>query len=243
MVLPDSPVNPFKFRRIPKANFSNSVSKAEFRLGEFGFWDTKAVGGGALGRRRRVVTRHCRLSHIVSTSKHVGPSTGKARRPWIDKVSLVCGMRRKTENEICRHSTFLSIAAVTLAIADSQMLGLPQMIPRWIKFLLAISFVTAGLNIYDKIASRQESWIYKKCRVPNFVLHLMEIFGGSFAAVTVQMLIRHKQNKSYTRIQYLIIVVQMIMVVVLLLAATATATTARLPFLSFQQILQHASQA
>eukprot|EP00954_Amorphochlora_amoebiformis_P014885 1164257-Amorphochlora_amoeboformis.AAC.2 len=61
MVLPDSPVNPFKFRRIPKANFSNSVSKAEFRLGEFGFWDTKAVGGGALGRRS--LTGHSLITH------------------------------------------------------------------------------------------------------------------------------------------------------------------------------------
>mmetsp|Transcript_5632 Transcript_5632/g.7851 ORF Transcript_5632/g.7851 Transcript_5632/m.7851 type:complete len:162 (-) Transcript_5632:239-724(-) len=117
-------------------------------------------------------------------------------------------MRRKIENEIGRHSAFLFIAALTFTMIDSIVLGLPAFIPRWAKFILAMSFVTTGLNVYDKIASIQKIWIYKKCRVPNLVLHLAEFLGGSIASLVLQLIMKHKSEMSYRQIQLSIIGLQ-----------------------------------
>mmetsp|Transcript_878 Transcript_878/g.1410 ORF Transcript_878/g.1410 Transcript_878/m.1410 type:complete len:183 (+) Transcript_878:97-645(+) len=119
-------------------------------------------------------------------------------------------MRRKSQNEIGRHSAFLAIAAFTFAIVDSQLLNLPASIPRPIKSIIAMSFVTMGLNIYDKIASRQKVWVYKKCRVPDLVLHLMEVLGGSFVSLLFQRATKHKCASAYRQIQVAIIAVQLL---------------------------------
>mmetsp|Transcript_3107 Transcript_3107/g.5879 ORF Transcript_3107/g.5879 Transcript_3107/m.5879 type:complete len:155 (+) Transcript_3107:84-548(+) len=120
-------------------------------------------------------------------------------------------MKRKTENEIGRHSAFLSIALVTFAMVDSQLNNAPAFIPRWCKFVLAVSFVTVGLNVYDKIASRQQVWVYKRARVPDLVLHLGEIMGGSLASLVVQTLMRHKCNGSYRQVQLGILGIQILL--------------------------------
>ena len=58
-------------------------------------------------------------------------------------------------------------------------------------YLRVGSLITSIVFIYDKNAA-----FSAKRRVPERMLHLLELFGGAFAVVVLMYLIRHKNRKS-----------------------------------------------
>ena len=70
-------------------------------------------------------------------------------------------------------------------------------------YLLVISIVAAITFAIDKRRARKQLR-----RVPENVLHAMELLGGVFIIIPMMYLIRHKnRKKSYFLITYLILVV------------------------------------
>jgi uncharacterized membrane protein YsdA (DUF1294 family) len=84
-------------------------------------------------------------------------------------------------------------------------LGLTYSIPALIGLLAGVNLATILLYGYDKaIAGGQRT------RVPENVLHLLALLGGSPAAFLSQSLFRHKTVKpSFRRMFWLILVVQL----------------------------------
>jgi uncharacterized membrane protein YsdA (DUF1294 family) len=91
-------------------------------------------------------------------------------------------------------------AAVGLALA----LGVS---PFW-GYLAGINLSAVGLYGYDKWAAGAE-----RLRVPELVLHLLALLGGSPAAFAAQSLFRHKTVKRPFRVVFWLIVVAQIAVI------------------------------
>ena len=73
-------------------------------------------------------------------------------------------------------------------------------------YLLVISIVAAITFAIDKRRARKQLR-----RVPENVLHAMELLGGVFIIIPMMYLIRHKnRKKSYFLITYLILVVWLV---------------------------------
>ena len=80
-------------------------------------------------------------------------------------------------------------------------------------YLLVISIVTAIITVYDKRAAKK----YPKNRVPEKVLILLAIAGGSVVELLTMLKIRHKtQHKKFMIGLPVIIVVQLAMVVLVI---------------------------
>ena len=72
-------------------------------------------------------------------------------------------------------------------------------------YLMAINFTTILMYFYDK--SKAVTGL--GMRVPEMILHLLEVLGGSLGALLAQNLFRHKKRKvSFYKITWMIIVVQ-----------------------------------
>ena len=79
----------------------------------------------------------------------------------------------------------------------------------FIIYFLAISVITAVVTVYDKKASKSRP----KHRVPEKVLFLLALLGGSAAELLVMLKIRHKtKHKRFMMGLPLIIVVQVVVI-------------------------------
>lgn len=73
-------------------------------------------------------------------------------------------------------------------------------------YFLIISLVAAVTFAIDKSCARKQ-----RRRVPENVLHAMELLGGVFIIIPMMYLIRHKnRKKSYFLVTYLILVVWLV---------------------------------
>ncbi len=78
-------------------------------------------------------------------------------------------------------------------------------------YLLIISLITALVTIYDKRAAKK----YPKNRIPEKVLILLAIAGGSFAELLTMLKIRHKtQHKKFMIGLPVIIVLQIVVIII-----------------------------
>lgn len=80
----------------------------------------------------------------------------------------------------------VSICVVATALAA----GLHYSVPLWIAALAGLNVATAYLYAYDKGAAGTE-----RRRVPEALLHLHALLGGSPAALVSQAVFRHKTVK------------------------------------------------
>ena len=71
-------------------------------------------------------------------------------------------------------------------------------------FLAGVNLATFGAYLYDKSVARGEGRFY---RVPETVLHLLALAGGTPAAFAGQKLLRHKSSKQPFRAWFWSIVV------------------------------------
>ena len=79
-------------------------------------------------------------------------------------------------------------------------------------WLIAINVATALLYIYDKSIAGSG-----RTRVPEAILHLVELLGGTPAAFVAQRLLPHKIHKgSYQAVFWLIVAVQIVGVIALI---------------------------
>jgi len=69
-------------------------------------------------------------------------------------------------------------------------------------YLLAVNIVTLCFYGYDKLRAVKHGW-----RVPEIVLHLLALFGGTPGALVGQLLFRHKTRAGRFRVIFIIIVV------------------------------------
>lgn len=97
-------------------------------------------------------------------------------------------------------------ALLALAIVGGMMaLALEWAMPLWIGAAAGINLATVALYGYDKVAA-----VKSRLRVPENVLHLAALLGGSPAALLSQRMFRHKTSKTSFRIWFwLIVVVQL----------------------------------
>ena len=80
----------------------------------------------------------------------------------------------------------VSICVVATALAA----GLHYAVPLWISALVGLNVSTAYLYAYDKGAAGTD-----RRRVPELLLHLHALLGGSPAALVSQVVFRHKTVK------------------------------------------------
>lgn len=81
-------------------------------------------------------------------------------------------------------------------------------------YFLVISFITAVVTVYDKKAAKSRP----KHRVPEKVLFLLALCGGSVAELLVMLKIRHKtKHKRFMIGLPLIIVVQVVVIWLILI--------------------------
>ena len=78
-------------------------------------------------------------------------------------------------------------------------------------YIICISLITAIVTIYDKRAAKK----YPKRRVPENVLLMLAIAGGSVAELLTMLKIRHKtKHKKFMIGLPVIIVLQMVVVII-----------------------------
>jgi uncharacterized membrane protein YsdA (DUF1294 family) len=95
----------------------------------------------------------------------------------------------------------IALAIVTAATASAMMSSLPA----WIGALGGVNLATILLYGYDKAVAGG-----RKTRVPEKVLHLLALLGGSPAALLGQRLFRHKTIKaSFRTLFWLIVALQL----------------------------------
>lgn len=102
--------------------------------------------------------------------------------------------------------------AAVIALAITQLLQWPVLIA-WLVGITLVTFLTYG---FDKWRARR-----RKFRVPERVLHLEALFGGTVGALIAQSLFRHKTIKGSFRIVFWAIFALQIAAVVWYLIATS----------------------
>jgi uncharacterized membrane protein YsdA (DUF1294 family) len=105
-----------------------------------------------------------------------------------------------------RTSPFLIFGLAGLVIVGAGVaLALEWTMPAWVGAVAGINLATVALYGYDKRAASTN-----RLRVPENVLHLAALLGGSPAALLSQRMFRHKTSKTSFRIWFwLIVVVQL----------------------------------
>ena len=100
------------------------------------------------------------------------------------------------------------IIAALLALASNALLPALGLAWSWIFGITIVSFFTYG---YDKsIAGRNVT------RVPEIVLHLLTLLGGTLGSFLGMQIFRHKTQKKSFRIVFWAIVIVQIVVIILL---------------------------
>lgn len=97
---------------------------------------------------------------------------------------------------------FLSVALVVVAAATAGAVALA--LPAFLGYLVGVNVATMAIYGYDKAVAGGT-----RMRVPERVLHLLALMGGSPAALLSQNLFRHKTVKtSFQRVFWLIVALQ-----------------------------------
>ncbi len=96
---------------------------------------------------------------------------------------------------------FFLAAVILLAGFGIALWQLTSLHPGWI-YLIAVSVITFLFYGYDKYQARQNG-----TRIPELVLHLMALAGGTIGAFLGQILFRHKTKKWQFRLVFILIVV------------------------------------
>jgi uncharacterized membrane protein YsdA (DUF1294 family) len=104
---------------------------------------------------------------------------------------------------------FAIFAIVATAIAGLGVgLALLGSLPWWIAYLAGINLATLALYGYDKGAAVKE-----RLRVPELLLHLLAVLGGTPASFLAQALFRHKTAKRSFQVAFWIIAVAQIVLI------------------------------
>jgi uncharacterized membrane protein YsdA (DUF1294 family) len=100
---------------------------------------------------------------------------------------------------------FLTLAAVSV-------IGLSFLLAHFleIRFLYAY-LIGINLTAFLMYASDKQRAVYNRSRIPEIVLHLLALAGGSAAAFLAQMTFRHKTRKRSFRIIFIAIVLFQLM--------------------------------
>jgi uncharacterized membrane protein YsdA (DUF1294 family) len=93
--------------------------------------------------------------------------------------------------------SFLVVAVLTIGFWYWYEFGL------FLSYFLSISAVTILLYFLDKLSSRMKG---RYPRIPERTLHILALFGGSFAALIAQQFFRHKTRKTKFLVLYYLIV-------------------------------------
>jgi uncharacterized membrane protein YsdA (DUF1294 family) len=95
---------------------------------------------------------------------------------------------------------FLTLAAVSV-------IGLSFLLAHFLEILLLYAYLI-GINLttFLMYASDKQRAVYNRSRIPEVVLHLLALAGGSAAAFLAQISFRHKTRKRSFRIIFIAIV-------------------------------------
>jgi uncharacterized membrane protein YsdA (DUF1294 family) len=94
---------------------------------------------------------------------------------------------------------FFLAAACLLAVLGLALWQWTSLHPGWI-YLIAVSVITFLFYGYDKYQARQNG-----TRIPELVLHLLTLAGGTIGAFLGQILFRHKTKKWQFRLVFILI--------------------------------------
>ena len=98
--------------------------------------------------------------------------------------------------------TLSAVSAIGLSYLLSHFLGIR---------LFSAYLIGINLTTYLMYASDKQRAVYNNSRIPEFVLHLLALAGGSSAAFLAQITLRHKTRKRSFRIIFMaIVLVQLI---------------------------------
>ena len=109
---------------------------------------------------------------------------------------------------------YLLFSFVAVAIVLVIMLPLMLLFDLWWlwPYLIGINVASFGLYWYDKAIAGEE----KKTRVPELVLHGVDLLGGTPAGFAAQRIFRHKVKKfSYQLVFWITVAVQVVVVAAL----------------------------
>jgi len=114
-------------------------------------------------------------------------------------------MGRKVQKPDAGVLVVVGVVAITLGLVLAG-------VRLWASYLVAVNMVTLGLYAIDKNQAQARGG-----RVPEFVLHLVALAGGTIGALAGQILFRHKtRDTRFLVIFGLIVVCQLIVLAVLL---------------------------
>lgn len=96
---------------------------------------------------------------------------------------------------------YLLLALILSILIGIALWHYTQIHPLWI-YLITLSLITFLFYGYDKYQS-----INQKSRIPEVVLHILALAGGTIGAFAGQLLFRHKTKKLSFRVVFIIIVI------------------------------------
>jgi len=102
---------------------------------------------------------------------------------------------------------FLLLALILSAGIGIALWHFTRINPLWI-YLITITLITFLFYVYDKYQA-----IHQNTRIPEAVLHLLTLAGGTIGAIAGQLLFRHKTKKLSFRVVFIIIMVVQIGVI------------------------------
>lgn len=97
------------------------------------------------------------------------------------------------------YAFFFLAAVIGLAVIGLALWQLTSLHPGWI-YLIAVSVITFLFYGFDKYQARQNG-----TRIPEAVLHLLALAGGTIGALLGQILFRHKTKKWQFRLVFILI--------------------------------------
>lgn len=102
------------------------------------------------------------------------------------------------------YKSFFLAAVILLAAICLVLWRLTSLHPGWM-YLIAVSMITFLFYGYDKVQAKRNGG-----RIPEVVLHLLALMGGTIGAFLGQILFRHKTKKwEFRRVFILIVIVQL----------------------------------
>ncbi len=103
------------------------------------------------------------------------------------------------------YKLYFIISAMLFSMAFGFLLWCCSQWNWWLLYFLAINFTVGLTYLVDKVIAGNN----KSTRVPEIVLHMLALLGGSPMALISQKLFRHKvSKKSFIVVYWLIVLVQ-----------------------------------
>jgi uncharacterized membrane protein YsdA (DUF1294 family) len=99
------------------------------------------------------------------------------------------------------YKTFFLLANILFLVLCLTLWHFTKIHPVWI-YLITISLITFLFYGYDKYQAKNKSQ-----RIPEIVLHLLTLLGGTLGAFSGQILFRHKTKKWKFQLVFIMIVV------------------------------------